>query len=186
MEPLNHDRSCSCNGQCVSVRCSVHGQDVEAGFSTSDGYALSMNKDDERLPLIVGQEEPHSTPHVGFRTDRRHGSITGSIVSVISQESVTAQHFNVNKSNGTVYTSSYLSSGQGANDLHCHRGKPARKHETRNAKRKLIAASVVVLLFLVGEFVGKYRVVEKRNTIIRSGLAILDVALSQIFAHITY
>ncbi|XP_065652042.1 proton-coupled zinc antiporter SLC30A2 isoform X2 [Hydra vulgaris] len=40
--------------------------------------------------------------------------------------------------------------------LHCHTKDTAKQHATRLAQRKLIVASIVCLLFMIGEFIGGY------------------------------
>lgn len=101
---------------------------------------------DENIPLLLDgpNGDKSKIPNVRIK---RHGSM----VSVISQEVSFAQ-----RSLGNSYNS------YGANEsfdakktVHCHTNRPEEK-QTKSAQRKLTIASIVCLLFLIGEFIGGY------------------------------
>ena len=101
---------------------------------------------DENIPLLLDgpNGDKSKIPNVRIK---RHGSM----VSVISQEVSFAQ-----RSLGNSYNS------YGANEsfdakktVHCHTNRPEEK-QTKSAQRKLTIASIVCLLFLIGEFIGTF------------------------------
>ena len=100
---------------------------------------------DETLPLLLDGPSGKKAKVPNVRIKRE-----GSMVSVISDEVSFVQ-----RSFGNSYSS------YGANEshedqkkLHCHTKKPDNKG-TKSAQRKLTIASIVCLVFLIGEFIGE-------------------------------
>lgn len=101
---------------------------------------------DEKIPLLLDGPSNDSikVPNVHIK---RHGSIVSVISDEVSfvQRSAEHQHASYGSSD----------SFEDRTKTHCHTKKP---HDagTKAAQRKLIIASIVCLLFLIGEFIGGY------------------------------
>ena len=99
---------------------------------------------DEKIPLLLDgpSGDPCKIPNVHIK---RHGSV----VSVISDEVSFVQRSLENS-----YSSYGINGGhEDHTKTHCHTKKPDNS-STKAAQRKLIIASIVCLLFLIGEFIG--------------------------------
>ena len=105
---------------------------------------------DEKIPLLLDGPSNDSikVPNVHIK---RHGSIVSVISDEVSfvQRSAEHQHASYGSSD----------SFEDRTKTHCHTKKP---HDagTKAAQRKLIIASIVCLLFLIGEFIGKFIILQ--------------------------
>ena len=99
---------------------------------------------DEKIPLLLDgpSGDASKIPNVHIK---RHGSL----VSVISDEVSFVQRSLENSYSSYGINSGYDDRGK----THCHTKKPDRSG-TKAAQRKLTIASIVCLLFLIGEFIG--------------------------------
>ena len=101
---------------------------------------------DEKIPLLLDGPSGDGGKIPNVRITRQ-----GSVVSVISDEVSFVQ-----RSFGNSYSSYGANESCGGKDkTHCHTKKPDNSG-TKAAQRKLTIASIVCLLFLIGEFVGKF------------------------------
>ena len=98
---------------------------------------------DAKIPLLLDGPNEDKVPNV--RITRQ-----GSLVSVISQEISFAQRSFANSFSS--YGSNRCYDAEDRID-HCHTKKPDTS-STKAAQRKLTIASIVCLLFLIGEFIG--------------------------------
>ena len=100
---------------------------------------------DEKIPLLLDGpcNDNIKVPNVHIK---RHGSIVSVISDEISFVQRSAEH----------HHGSYGSSDsfEDRTKTHCHTKKPDDAG-TKAAQRKLTIASIVCLLFLIGEFIGK-------------------------------
>ena len=101
---------------------------------------------DERIPLLLEGPNGDGSKVPNVRIKRQ-----GSLVSVISEEVSFAQGSFGNSFSSYGAGRSY----EGKDKTHCHT-KKADHSGTKSAQRKLTIASIVCLLFLIGEFVGIY------------------------------
>lgn len=123
---------------------SFPGQSDKIISALSNSAAVDV---DEKIPLLLDGPD-----HDGRKVPNVHIKRHGSMVSVISDEVSFVQ-----RSFGNSFSS------YGANETnddkaktHCH----TKKHDTsgtKAAQRKLTIASIVCLLFLIGEFIGNFK-----------------------------
>eukprot|EP00794_Sanderia_malayensis_P012305 gene12305-13574_t len=144
---MDDSKPCKCgkreknNPLCICYSFPRQSQQIlDALESANDGDI------DEKIPLLLnGPNGVDDTNVANVRITRR-----GSMVSLISQEVSFAQRSFSESMNSCGTNRSYDAI------QHCHTKKPDYNTQARAAQRKLVIASIVCLLFLIGEFVGGY------------------------------
>jgi len=127
---------------------------------------------EEKKPLIEFQDEKGRSETVNsIELNHRH-SFTSSLENPVEAmdgrpPSVEVEIFGRHDSLGNIPTPNFVSS-MGApttfggyqsldyGNLHCHTKDEKKMSSTKAAQRKLVIASIVCLLFMIGEFVGGY------------------------------